>query len=327
MGNSKLLTAAANRRDEFYTQLVDIENEVNNYIHHFKDKVIYCNCDDPLSSNFVKYFYDNFEKFELKKLIASCYIHQEQNLFNLKNPITKATWMEYDGEGALKDNIKYFKGDGDFRGSEATALLKKADIVVTNPPFSLFKEFVLKLMGLNKKFLVMGTINAMTYKELFQYMKADEIRLGHYVNQRIEFMVNEEYPFVGRSNRIDEKGNKFITVPAITWYTNLPNGKENELIELTEKYSDDKYIEYDNYNAINIDKTSDIPIDFKGVMGVPITFMTKYNPKQFKILGLDSDTMNELKYLKKKDWKGGFSRGIVNGQTKYARILIKHKER
>lgn len=325
MGNSKLLTAAANRRDEFYTQIEDIDNEVKNYIHHFKDKIVYCNCDDPLTSNFVKYFYDNFERFQLKQLLASCYVPREQNLFSLNKPVGKATWMEYNGEGTIKDNVKYLEGDGDFRGLEATSLLKRADIVITNPPFSLFKDYILNLIEMDKKFLIMGTINAMTYKEIFQHMKTDEVRLGHYVNQRIEFKVDKEYPFVGRSNRIDEEGNKFITVPTITWYTNMPNGKENEFLELTEEYSEDKYVEYDNYKAINVDKTSDIPINFEGVMGVPVTFMNKYNPKQFKILGLDSNVADELSYLKKKDWNGGITRGVVKGQVKYARILIKHR--
>lgn len=321
MANKNLTQAKNAKKDEFYTQLVDIENELRHYKEHFKDKVVLCNCDDPRVSNFFHYFSYNFEKLGLKKLITTCYKNQERDLFS-QNDSERAIWLEYNGD---KNNnrvpdpneigINYFQGDGDFRSKECIELLKQADIVVTNPPFSLFREYVAQLMEYDKKFVVIGNQNAITYKECFELIKGNKMWLGSTLSFA-KFKVPDYYE--ERSNRfwIDETGQKWRSFGNICWFTNLDIQKRHENLILYKTYNPEDYPKYDNYDAINVDKTADIPADYNGVMGVPITFLDKYNPEQFEIKGIDRYVEDNPKYG---------HRFTINGKEIYARILIRRR--
>ena len=266
--NSNLHKAKKAKNDEFYTQLSDIENELIHYQEHFNDKIVYCNCDDPTQSNFVKYFQINFDKLNLKKLIVTGY---KKNCRGLK--------LIYDSN--CKDaNVEELEGNGDFRSEECVKLLDEADIVVTNPMFSLFREYVAQLVKYDKKFLIISNINSITYKEIFPLIKANKIWIGYNFNKTMEFQLDERYE---KWNEIRD-GKKYGKVPAIAWFTNLDVKKRHEKLVLTEKYDPAKYPKYDNYDAINVDKVNDIPKDYYGVIGVPITFFGKYNPDQFEIV-------------------------------------------
>lgn len=264
--------ARTNKNDEFYTQLYDIEKELQNYLDHFQGKVVYCNCDNPEKSNFWKYFFDNFDTLGLKQLISSHY-HPEEQVYSL----------EYDG---TKLEQIYLRGNGDFRSAECVELLKKADIVVTNPPFSLFRSFVSQMIEYNKKFLIIGNQNALTYKEIFPLIKENKLWYGPSISSGDRtFNVPDDYPLAAAGCGVDENGEKYIKVKGVRWFTNLDHQGRHEPIPLTEKYDPEKYPTYDNYDAINVNKTVDIPCDYDGVMGVPITFIDKYCPEQFEILG------------------------------------------
>jgi len=271
---SNLNRAKKNKNDEFYTRLVDIENELKHYKNHFKDKVVYCNCDDPRVSNFYKYFSLNFHHLGLKKLITTCYRNQDINLFSQEQS-EKAVKLIYEGEVG-DDNLPHeehikvteLQGDGDFRSLECINILKEADIIVTNPPFSLFRDYVSQLMNYNKKFLIIGNMNALTYKEIFPLIKNDELWLGY----------NSVKEFIQPDGTIKKFGN-------ILWYTNLDHTKRHEEIILYRRYNESDYPKYDNYNAIEVSKVANIPEDYEGIMGVPITFLNKYNPEQFEVLG------------------------------------------
>ncbi len=321
MANKNLNQAKNAKKDEFYTQLVDIENELKHYKSHFKDKVVLCNCDDPRVSNFFHYFSYNFEQLGLKKLITTCYKNQQRDLFS-QNDCEKAIWLEYKGDkngNRVPDpeeiGINYFKGDGDFRSSECIELLKQADIVVTNPPFSLFREYVAQLMKYEKKFIIIGNVNAVSYKETFQLIKDNRLWLGASIHSGDrEFGVPQDYPLNAAGYRQDENGNKFIRVKGVRWFTNLDYKERHENLILYKTYNSNDYPKYDNYNAINVDKTSEIPMDYDGVMGVPITFLDKYNPEQFEIVGNELDLNIE---------KG---RGYIRGKRMYSRIFIRHRQ-
>jgi len=323
--NNKFLTnAKKSKSDEFYTQLSDIENELKHYKKHFKDKVVYCNCDDPRVSNFFHFFSYNFEKFGLKKLIATCYKSQNMDLFS-KNDSEQAIYLEYNGDNnnnnipdSKEIGVKILKGDGDFRSKESIELLKESDIVVTNPPFSLFREFIEQLIKYDKKFLIIGTWNALTYKEIFKWIMDNKLWIGENSNRNFSgFIVPSHYELFGTEARIDEKGNRIISSNNTCWVTNLDNSKRHEELLLYKTYDPKIYPTYDNCDAIDVSKTNDIPVDYKGVMGVPITFMNKYNPEQFEILGLDDHT------LVYPNWRG---RGPdLNGKAIYRRIMIKNK--
>ena len=325
-------TARTAKNDEFYTQLSTIEQEVMHYREHFKGKTVYLNCDDPRESNFFHYFSYNFKKLGLKKLIASCYKSNDFNLFSLHDVNEKAVWLEYTGETdggrvptAEAIGVHYFKGDGDFRSEESIELLKESDIVVTNPPFSLFREFVAQMIEHDKKFLVLGTTNAITYKDTFPLIKNNKIWAGTSFNRNIEFQLPSHYE---RWDRIDEEGFKYGKVPAIAWWTNLDYPRRHRDMILFRKYKDneDKYPKYDNIEAINVDKVSEIPMDFAGIVGVPITFIGQWNPEQFEIVGIDDDVEHgNLKNLKPKGCKTTSARPVVNGESKYRRILIRNK--
>jgi len=321
--------ARNNKKDEFYTQLSDIDRELKHYKHHFKDKVVLCNCDDPRVSNFFHFFSYNFEKYGLKKLIATCYKNQEMDLFS-ENKSDKAIYLEYTGDkngNNVPDRneigIKKLKGDGDFRSKECIELLKQADIVVTNPPFSLFREYVAQLIEYDKKFLIIGNINAISYKEIFKLIKDDKAWLGMNMGRGISgFIVPKHYELYGSEARIDENGNRIVATNNCLWLTNLDNAKRHIDLILYKNYTPNEYPTYANYDAINVDKTKEIPMDYKGEMGVPITFLDKYNPDQFEIIDINPHffTIVEKGLPKPSQLK------ITGQKDPYARILIKNKK-
>ena len=291
--NRSLHAARANKQDEFYTQLSDIEKELRHYARHFKDKTVLCNCDDPRVSNFFKYFLNNFEKLGLKKVITTCYKNDQPDLFS-QNKSAKGIYFEYSGEQKgkhLPDPAKIkprdLKSDGDFRSEECIDLLKQADIVITNPPFSLFREYVEQLVRHNKKFVIIGSINAISYKEVFSLVKDNRLWLGPSIHSGDrEFGVPDYYPLDAAGFRVDATGKKFIRVKGVRWFTNLDYEERHEQMVLFNAYAPSRYPRYDNYDAIEVSKTAEIPADYDGAMGVPITFLDKYNPDQFEILGI-----------------------------------------
>lgn len=316
--NDLLQKAKKLKNDEFYTQLVDIESELQYYKNHFKGKVVFCNCDDPRSSNFFRYFVSHFKELGLKKVIAACYKEQNWSLFDTKEN-EYGYFFEYTGIELLDSNPKtanivYFKGDGDFRSPESIALLKQSDIVVTNPPFSLFREFVAQLIRHDKQFLIIGNINAITYKEIFRLIQDNKAWLGVNLGRGISgFIVPEYYELYGTETKIDEFGNRIISPNNCLWLTNLDNSIRHEDIKLTKSYygHEQEYPIYDNYDGININRTQDIPQDYSGYMGVPITFLHKFNPRQFEI----------IKFRKGDDDKDL----SINGKCPYFRIIIRRK--
>lgn len=332
--------ARANREknDEFYTRLTDIEKELRHYRKHFKGKKILCNCDDPFESNFFKYFVLNFNKLGIKKLIATCYAtssisNKELSLSKVlgndeakEGRLYKAVVIKiYDatGDGGIdmldvaelfkmgENELTELKEDGDFRSEECLELLKEVDIVVTNPPFSLFREYVATLVEYDKKFIIIGNKNAITYKEIFPLIKDNKIWLGEMVPS--DFMTPD--------------GKLSGKLSGLTrWFTNLDIKKRHEDLILIKKYNEEDYPKYDNYDAIEVSKVKNIPYDYEGVMGVPITFMDKYNPDQFEILGIDFQIKDGLlNDIIKCGWNGKLDRGYVNGKRKYSRMLIKNK--
>ncbi len=318
--NQTLHVAKFAKKDEFYTQLSDIESELKYYETHFKGKVVFCNCDDPRNSNFFNYFAHNFEKLGLKKLLTTCYKNQERDLFG-QDESENAVFLEYTGDkngnkiaDAEEIGLTPLKGDGDFRSKESIDLLKQADIVVTNPPFSLFREYVEQLVKYKKKFLLIGNINAITYKEIFKLIKENKAWLGINMGRGISgFIVPDHYELYGTETRIDNFGNRIISPNNCLWLTNLDTSKRHEDIFLTKIYygNEIEYPKFDNYDAINVNKTQDIPVDYEGVMGVPITFLHKYNPEQFEL----------IKFRKGNDEKDL----SINGKCPYFRILIKNR--
>ncbi|GHT44332.1 putative adenine-specific methylase [Planctomycetales bacterium] len=337
--NADLHAAKKEKNDEFYTQFADIDNECIHYRQQFKGKIILCNCDDPRVSNFFYYFYANFCQLGLKKLIAVCYKNLNPDLFS-QHKDEKAVYCIYDGKGRtddiIDDNKEFFrrnewgvlKGDGDFRTEECIELLKQADIVVTNPPFSLFREFVAQLIEYDKKFLIIGNVNALSYKELFPLIKENKIWLGISIHSGDrEFGVPDSYPLNAAGYRVDEKGNKYIRVKGVRWFTNLDHKIRHEIMPLYARYAPNEYPKYDNYDAIEVSKTADIPCDYAGAMGVPLTFLDKYNPEQFEILGSDYDVKQGLlPELVNPNWTGKLDRGYISGERLYARVLIRHKK-
>ncbi|UCB57059.1 MAG: adenine-specific methyltransferase EcoRI family protein [Candidatus Omnitrophota bacterium] len=341
--NKNLHKASKAKKDEFYTQLVDIEKELRHYKEQFRGKVVYCNCDDPFESNFFKYFAANFKPLKLKKLITTSYIKSpivggQLLLFEMeglkpkgKEPfkieIREISDVNADGavditdvEWLLRHDVNTsspLEGDGDFRSDECIELLKQADIVVTNPPFSLFREYVAQLMEYNKKFLILGDQNAISYKEIFGYIKENKLWLGYDNGGTKWFQVPMDYDIPTESRKKIENGVKYLSMGRILWFTNLDTAKRHEELTLYKKYSPEDYPKYDSYNAININRYIDIPMDYKGVMGVPITFVDKYNPEQFEIIGIDRYVKDNPNYGK---------RFTINGQEIYARILIKNKK-
>lgn len=369
--NKFLHKAKKSKSDEFYTQYVDIQKEVEAYLEYnpdtFRDKVVYCNCDDPFESNFFRYFVLNFERIGLKQLITTSYkpspvANTQLQLFG-ENETLKQTKgrpkvtankfiinsvgdIDGDGEFSLNDVALQLKqnkknewaplnGDGDFRSDESISLLKQSDIVITNPPFSLFSEFLKQLVVNNKDFLVIANINAITYKETFPLIKENKMWLGTGMGRWISgFIVPKSYELYGTEARIDEDGNRIVATNNCLWLTNLDHGKRHQALPLMTmsdniKYSTHKnvkgkeYAKYDNYDAIEVPFTDAIPSDYDGVMGVPITFLDKYNPNQFEIIGGTANGQVPDKY-KIGNFKT-YNNPISNGKKIYQRILIKHK--
>lgn len=379
-GNRSLKAAVRAKEDEFYTQLTDIEKELRHYKQHFRGKTILCNCDDPFESNFFKYFVLNFNRLGIKKLIATCYsgspiANQQLSIFdvlgtgeeNANKPYKAIVTQVYDqtGDGGVDmlDVAELFKlgvnelvelnGDGDFRSEECLELLRQADIVVTNPPFSLFREYVAILLSYNKSFIIVGNKNAVTYKEFFPLLMENKVWVGsRNMNQDFWLYVPEGAPY----ERVDESGRHIKHIMAC-WYTNLDIRKRHEEMILVKRYNSLDYLQYDNYEAINVDRVQDIPCDYAGIMGVPVTFMDKYNPDQFEIIGLvnGKDYLAGIKSTKNyKDYeetrqngtKTGSGGGKINGNpvlkgkpksgnyfvlndevvhSTYARIFIRNK--
>lgn len=334
--NKNLHKAGLAKKDEFYTQLADIEKELKHYKDQFRGKVVFCNCDDPKESNFVKYFSTNFEHLRLKKLLATHY--KEANLFTQELPYK----LEYTGDkdgNRMPDSSEFMTkmiSTGDFRSEECTELLKEADIVVTNPPFSLFREYLAQLVEYNKKFLIIGNVNAITYKECFKLIKDNKMWLGASIHSGDrEFRVPDNYPLNAAGYRVDESGNKYIRVKGVRWFTNMDYDGRHEKLVLYKKYTPEEYPRYDNYDAIEVSKTSDIPADYGGIMGVPITFLDKYNPEQFEILGItdraNTSGLRTKKYAVEEvpNFNDLNARSVIKiGDTykaMYARLLIRNR--
>lgn len=326
--NESLRKANKAKNDEFYTQLTDINNELKHYKEHFKNKIVLCNCDDPRISNFFHYFSYNFEQLGLKKLITTCYKNQDRDLFS-QNQAEQAIYLEYEGDkngnkvpDVKEIEVKELEQDGDFRSDECIELLKQADIVVTNPPFSLFREYVAQLVEFDKKFLIIGDQNAITYKEIFKLIKENKIWTGVDNGGTKWFEVPEHYDIKTESRKKTENGKKYFSKGSIVWFTNLDIAKRHEDLILYKKFSPEDYPKYDDYDAINIDKVADIPFDYSGAMGVPITFLDKYNPDQFEIIdGIGRYSMITGPTPETK----GMYLTKINGNPKYARVIIKNK--
>ena len=323
--NSAMNRARNARKDEFYTQLSDIEKETRHYREHFKGKVVLCNCDDPYASQFFIHFFRKFSDYGLKKLITVCYRNCEPDLFS-RNDCDHSIYLEYDGgadesRDPTKEEIAKWvhplKGDGDFRSAECVALLERSDIVVTNPPFSLFREFVALLVRHNKQFLIVGNVNAISYKECFPLIMQGRLFMGASIHSGDrEFGVPDDYPLYAAGCRQDADGRKYIRVKGVRWWTNMDYPERHEDLTLYREYSPKDYPKYDNYDAINVDETKDIPCDYDGVMGVPITFLDKWSPDQFELVGID-------RYVKDNPHYG--HRFTLKGTETYARILIRRK--
>ncbi len=353
--NADLRTANKLKKDEFYTQLEDIELELKHYKSYFKDKVILCNCDDPYESNFFKYFAMNFNTFGLKKLIATCYANSpvantQLSLFDIIEPHTvgdnKKPYkieitevLDYNKDGAVdladvefllkskKNSLTLLNGDGDFRSEECIELLKQADIVATNPPFSLFREYVSQLIEYDKKFIIIGNQNAITYKEIFPLLKDNKMWLGLSMNgSNRYFQVPDNYPLTEKTGKI-ENGKKYAFVKSVVWFTNMEHNVRNEKVILFRNYNEEEYPKYDNYNAINVNRVADIPCDYDGLMGVPITFMHKYNPEQFEIIdALNRYALLDIQETNEKVQTMKSHTCNINGVPTYFRIIIKRKK-
>lgn len=382
-GSRALTNARSAKQDEFYTQYVDIQKEVEAYLEFdpdtFRDKIVYCNCDDPFESNFFKFFAANFNRLGLKKLISTSYngsniagvqlTLDEYSQGKTGAPKPSAIALEIDevtdlnGDGATGiDDVRLFlernphshkrlEGGGDFRSAECVELLKSADIVVTNPPFSLFREYVAQLVEHEKKFLIIGNFNAVTYKEIFPLIMANKIWLGETIHSGDrEFRVPESYPLEAAGFRIDDEGNRFIRVKGVRWFTNLDHGRRHEPLSLMTMADNlrfnpslrdgSAYPKYDNYDAIEIGSYKSIPSDYDGVMGVPITFLDKYNPEQFEIVGTtesnDPDNPYRTRWYQSSECRAAYENrfekpgvydlnasGVVDGVKKFKRVLIR----
>ena len=348
--NRNLRQAKKAKKDEFYTQLADIEKELKHYKDQFRGKIVYCNCDDPYESNFFKYFASNFNALGLKKLITTSYsgspiAGQQLPLFEIEGlkeikpkdaeahriEINEVPDFNKDGSIDLKDIeqlLKHtanvcapLKGDGDFRSEECIELLKQADIVCTNPPFSLFREYVAQLVEYDKKFLILGDQNAITYKEIFKLIKENKLWLGYDNGGTKWFQVPDDYDIPTESRKKIINGVKYFSMGRILWFTNLDTTKRHEELVLYKKYNPKEYPKYDNYDAIEASRYSDIPMDYDGVMGVPISFLDKYNPEQFEILGKTNNKEHAGDYL-----IGDDPIAMISGKKLHHRILIKNKK-
>ena len=314
--NSNLHNAKTAKNDEFYTQLSDIEKELNNYKDFFNGKIVYCNCDDPRESNFFKFFSLNFERLGLKKLITTGYKADGNGVAYIYEGDKNGNRMVDDDEVVVTE----LQGNGSYDSEECIEFLKECDVVVTNPPFSLFRDYVKQLMDYNKKFLIIGNTQAITYKEIFPHIKLNQLWLGvSSFNSGMYFQVPENYQYADTYKFDRERnGRKVMRVSSICWYTNIPHTKRNTPLDLYKRYNPTDFHKYDNYNAIEVSKVTDIPEDYNGVMGVPITFLDKYCPTQFQIVGCSYQYGDCGKHLDNTEWGC-----VVNGKPIYKRLFIK----
>ncbi|MCX7075750.1 MAG: type II toxin-antitoxin system RelB/DinJ family antitoxin [Methylococcales bacterium] len=351
-GNAKLNHAFIVKKDEFYTQYEDVEKEMLNHRKQLKGKTILCNCDDPFESAFFRFLVIHFNRIELAGLTSTCYAGSpmagreyplEGGTSAYKAVVTEVpddTILRPDGSLDLEslfampgNSLVHLAGDGDFRSDECEALLAEADIVATNPPFSLFRQYIDLLVRHEKNFIILGNMNATTTKEIFPLFRDNKVWYGESIRSGDrKFFVPDSYPLNASGCGIDENGRRFIRVTGVRWFTNLETSGRHEPLELTQFYSPDEYPRYENYNAIEVGRTQNIPIDYDGIMGVPITFLDKYSPDQFEIIMLangnarsnvSSKALSEAMYRQHPEDKGGV--GIINGQRSYARILIRRK--
>lgn len=332
-GNNSLTRAKANKEDEFYTQIGDVEKELKHYTNHFKGKHVFCNCDDPEESSFWRYFALNFKRLGLSRLTSTHYMENgESYRLDIYKDVPesekhKPTFLTLEGSnidlplGYITD----LKEDGDFRSEESLEILSECDIVVTNPPFSLFREFIACLFKFNKNFLIIGNQNAITYKEIFGYLQSNQMWLGANSGD-MAFKVPSHYEPRKTRFWIDESGQKWRSMGNICWYTNLDFKQRHDELILYKQYTPEEYPEYENYKAINIDRVSEIPMDYYEPMGVPITFMSKYNPEQFDIIWTtDRGGDGNLEEIKKPHTR--YDAPVIDGDGKYKRIIIKRKDR
>lgn len=351
-GNATLNHAFIVKKDEFYTQYEDIAKEIVKHREQFKGKTILCNCDDPFESAFFRYFVLNFDKLGLAGLISTCYA--DSPVAGQEYPLEGATGaykavvtevpdtpiVRPDGSLDLNtlfampgNSLVHLASDGDFRSEECKALLEEADIVATNPPFSLFREYISLLEHHQKDFIILGNMNAVTYREVFPLFRDNQVWYGESIRSGDrKFYVPDSYPLNAASCGIDEKGRRFIRVKGVRWFTNLDTNRRHESLVLTRRYTPNEYPRYENYDAIDVGRTQNIPADYDGIMGVPITFLDKYNPDQFDIIMLANGnartnvsfkTLKEVGYRPHPEDRGGV--GIINGRRVYARILIRRK--
>ena len=351
-GNITLNPAVVATRDEFYTQYDDVAKEMNNYPDDFRRKTVLCNCDDPFESAFFRYFVIHFKELGLSKLISTCYA--ESSLTGKEYPLkntsgaykavvtttphdlfsTPNNALNFKSIFALPGNtLTRLNEDGDFRSDECVALLDEADIVATNPPFSLFREYISQLEEHNKKYIILGNMNASTCKEVFPLFRNDKVWYGESIHSGDrKFTVPDNYPLNASGCGIDDDGQRFIRVKGVRWFTNMDNGRRHKPLDLTDVYIPTNYPRYENYDAIEVNRTSRIPVNYNGIMGVPITFLDKYCPSQFEIIMLangnartnsDPATLAEVGYKPHPEDRGGV--GIINGKRAYARILIRRR--
>jgi hypothetical protein len=351
-GNAKLNHAFIVKKDEFYTQYEDVEKEMLNHLKLLKGKSILCNCDDPFESAFFRFFVIYFNRLELKGLTSTCYA--ESSLAGKEYPLEggtgayKAVVTEVTDDTIVRpddsldleslfsmpgNSLAHLAGDGDFRSNECKALLREADIVATNPPFSLFREYIDLLESNKKDFIILGNMNATTTKEIFPLFRDNNVWYGESIRSGDrKFFVPDSYPLNATGCGIDNNGRRFIRVKGVRWFTNLKTSRSHTSIELNCVYNKDEYPFYENYDAIEVGRTQNIPMDYEGVMGVPITFLDKYSPDQFEIIMLangnartnvPSKTLSEVNYRIHPEDRGGV--GIINGRRAYARIMIRRK--
>jgi len=348
-GNESLNKAFNLKKDEFYTRYEDVEKEILHYQDYLEGKVVFCNCDNPFESAFFRFFVDNFTKLKLKKLVSSCRVEPSllasgENARGLKAIVTAVPagtparpTSPSDIEALLTmpgNSLTPLVGDGDFRSAECEMLLREADVVATNPPFSLFREYIRQLDIHGKKFIVLGNMNAVTTREIFPLFRDNRVWYGKSIRSGDRsFHVPDSYPLSASGCGIDEAGRRFIRVKGVRWFTNIDLRERTERLELTRLYHPKEYPAYENYDAIDVSRTKHIPVDYSGLMGVPITFLDKYNPDQFEIVMLANgnvrsnvsiSTLKEVNYRPHPDDKGGV--GILNGRRVYARIIVRRKQ-
>ena len=373
--NDTLVAAQNKKSDEFYTQYEDIQREINAYLEYdpntFRDKTVLLPCDDPEWSNFTRFFAQNFENLGLKKLISTSYATESKiaheyiqlSVFDFLTDFETSS-AQYDASISPKRGKiftltrrnkkidindlqwRYLDGDGDFRSDEVTALRDEADIIVTNPPFSLFREFVAWIMHANKKFLIIGNVNCITYKDFFPVLKENKVWLGYSIHSGDrKFNVPDSYPLEAAGCGVDENGKKYIRVKGVRWFTNIDHGRRHQPLSLMTmadnlKFSSHKeikengYLQYINYDAIEVPYSDGIPSDYNGLMGVPVTFLDKYCPDQFEIIGISLELADDMrKYAARGEYMAGGKRFYLaeeNGKYKYRRmydrLVIRRKQ-